>query len=42
MIPLPDGLDVGRAQARFENGTPTLRIPKLETAKSTGRRSEIK
>jgi len=41
MIPLPDGLDTGRAEARFENGTLTLRIPKLEQAKASGRRINI-
>jgi HSP20 family protein len=41
VIPLPDGVDVDRAEARFENGTLTIRLPKVEAARSAGRRLDI-
>lgn len=41
-IPLPDDLDQEKADAEFKNGVLTIRIPKLETAKSHGKRIEVK
>jgi HSP20 family protein len=41
MIPLPDGVDTERAEAKFENGTLTIRIPKAATARGNERRLEI-
>lgn len=41
VIPLPDGVDVDRAGARFENAVLTVRIPKTGTEKSDVRRLEI-
>jgi HSP20 family protein len=41
VIPLPDGVDVDRAEAKFDNGTLTIRLPKVEAARSTGRRLDI-
>jgi HSP20 family protein len=40
-IPLPDGVDVDRAEARFENAVLTVRIPKIAVEKSDVRRLEI-
>jgi len=42
MIPLPEGVDTERAEAKFENGTLTIRIPKAATARGNERRLEIK
>lgn len=42
MIPLPDGVDADRAEAKFEKGVLTLRLPKTRTEKSAARRLEIK
>jgi len=41
VIPLPDGVDVDRAEARFENAVLTVRIPKMATEKADVRRLEI-
>jgi HSP20 family protein len=41
VIPLPDGVDAARAEAKFENGTLTIRLPKIAGAKSTGRKLDI-
>jgi HSP20 family protein len=40
-IPLPAGVDVGRAEARFENGVLTLRVPKAATEAAARRRIDI-
>jgi HSP20 family protein len=40
-IPLPDGVDVERIGARFDNGVLTLNLPKTETSASTVRNIEI-
>jgi HSP20 family protein len=42
ILPLPDGVDTERAEAKFENGTLTIRLPKAATARSKERRLEIK
>jgi HSP20 family protein len=42
LIPLPDGVDVDRAEARFEKGVLTVRVPKTAAEKSGVRRVEIK
>ena len=44
VIPLPDGTDVDRAEAKFEKGVLTLRIPKSAAAeeKPSVRRIEVK
>ena len=42
VIPLPGGIDVDRAQASFEKGALTIRIPKIAAEKSDVRRVEIK
>jgi HSP20 family protein len=41
VIPLPDGVDVDRAEACFENAVLTVRIPKMAVEKSNVRRLEI-
>ena len=41
VIPLPEGVEPDRAEARFENGTLTIRLPKAASAKSEGRKLEI-
>jgi HSP20 family protein len=41
VIPLPDGVDVAHAEARFDKGVLTIRLPKMTTAKAGGRRLEI-
>jgi HSP20 family protein len=40
-IPLPAGVDVARAEARFENGVLTLRVPKAAGEPAAKRRIEI-
>jgi HSP20 family protein len=42
IIPLPDGVDAERAEAKFENGTLTIRLPKVATARARERRLEIR
>lgn len=42
IIPLPDGVDLDRVEARFDKGVLTLRLPKSTTQKSSTRRIEIK
>jgi HSP20 family protein len=42
VIPLPDGADVTRAEASFDKGVLTVRIPKSAAEKSGVRRLEIK
>lgn len=42
IIPLPDGVDPERAEASFENGTLTIRFPKVPAAQSGSRKLEIK
>ena len=41
VIPLPDGVDADRAEARFENAVLTVRLPKMAAKKSDVRRLEI-
>jgi HSP20 family protein len=41
-IPLPEDLDQEKADAEFKNGVLTIRIPKLESTKTHGRRIEVK
>jgi HSP20 family protein len=41
LIPLPDGVDVDRAEARFEKAVLTIRLPKITAEKSNVRRLEI-
>lgn len=41
IIPLPEGVDTERAEAKFENGTLTIRIPKVAKASENERRLEI-
>lgn len=41
VIPLPDGVDIDHAEAQFSNGVLTVRLPKVATAKPSGRRLEI-
>jgi HSP20 family protein len=41
-IPLPVGVDPDRAEARFENGVLTVRVPKAEQAKQTTKQIQIK
>jgi HSP20 family protein len=38
MVPLPDGLEVDRAETRFDKGVLTIRIPKSKTADKTATR----
>jgi HSP20 family protein len=42
VIPLPDGVDVDRAEATFDKGVLTIRLPKAATARQNGRLLEIK
>jgi HSP20 family protein len=42
IIPLPEGVDTERAEAKFENGTLTIRLPKAAAARATERKLEIK
>ena len=41
VVPLPEGVDTRRAEATFDNGTLTIRVPKEAGAASRGRRLEI-
>lgn len=41
-VPLPAGIDLDRAEARFENGVLTLRVPKAAGEPAARRRIEIK
>jgi HSP20 family protein len=41
IVPLPDGVDVEHAEARFDNGTLTIRLPKAAARKSSERKLEI-
>jgi HSP20 family protein len=42
MIPLPPGVDTGKAEARFKNGVLTVTLPKTEEAKARMKRIEVK
>jgi|SRR5882672_1513653 len=42
VIPLPEGTDPQRAEAKFDKGVLTVRVPKTTTSKSDQRRVEIK
>jgi HSP20 family protein len=42
VIPLPQGVDVKRAEANFDKGTLTVRIPKATEEKSSAQRIDIK
>jgi HSP20 family protein len=43
VLPLPDGVDVARADAKFDKGVLTLRLPKTPTGKAgSARKLEIK
>ena len=41
-VPLPDGIDIDRANARVERGVLTVRCPKLETRKDSRRRIPVR
>ncbi|SOE87237.1 HSP20 family protein [Burkholderia sp. YR290] len=41
-VPLPAGIDLDRAEARFDNGVLTLRVPKASGEPAAKRRIEIK
>ncbi|MGZ5112643.1 MAG: Hsp20/alpha crystallin family protein [Usitatibacter sp.] len=41
VIPLPEGVDIERAEAKFDNGTLSIRLPKAAGARKEGRRLEI-
>jgi HSP20 family protein len=41
-IPLPSGVDLERAEANFENGVLTVRVPKAANEPAAKRRLEIK
>ncbi len=41
-VPLPAGVDLDRAEARFENGVLTMRVPKAAGERAAKRRIEIK
>jgi HSP20 family protein len=41
-IPLPSGVDLERAEAKFENGVLTVRVPKAANEPAAKRRLEIK
>lgn len=41
-IPLPGGVDPDRAEAHFENGVLTVRMPRTEPAKQTAKQIQIK
>jgi HSP20 family protein len=42
VLPLPDGVDVERAEARFDKGELTLRLPKKAGGANASRKLEIK
>jgi HSP20 family protein len=42
VVPLPEGVDVGRAEAKFDKGVLTLRLPKSAGEQSAARRLEIR
>jgi HSP20 family protein len=42
VIPLPEGLDTEKADARFKKGVLTVTLPRLEEAKTKGKRITIK
>ncbi len=41
-IPLPDGVDVDKVDAKFDKGVLTVRLPKTDSARPTIRKVEIK
>jgi len=41
VIPIPQGIDAKKAEARFKNGILTVTLPKLEPAKAKGKRIAI-
>jgi HSP20 family protein len=41
-IPLPDGIDTDKVDAKFDNGVLTLRLPKPASARSAVKKIEIK
>jgi HSP20 family protein len=41
VIPLAEGVDTEHAEAKFENGTLTIRLPKTQAAQTQGRRLNI-
>jgi HSP20 family protein len=41
VIPLPDGVDVERAEAKFDNGTLAIRLPKVAPSQGQGRKLDI-
>jgi HSP20 family protein len=41
VIPLPEGVDTDRAEAKFENGNLTIRIPKVAGSPQQGRKLDI-
>ncbi len=41
VVPLPRGVDTDRAEAKFENGTLTIRLPKAASEPSGTRKLEI-
>jgi HSP20 family protein len=42
IIPLPEGLNTEKADARFENGVLTVTLPRLEEAKGKAKKIAIK
>jgi len=42
VIPLPDGLDANKAEARFKKGVLSITLPKLEAAKTKAKKISIK
>ncbi|NPT39583.1 Hsp20/alpha crystallin family protein [Paraburkholderia xenovorans] len=41
-VPLPDGVDVDKVEAKFDKGVLTIRLPKTASARSPVRKVEIK
>jgi HSP20 family protein len=42
VIPLPKGVDVAAAEAKFDKGVLTVRLPKNPVENSVSRRIEVK
>lgn len=42
VIPLPEGINTEKADARFKNGVLTVTLPRLEEAKAKGKRIAVK
>jgi len=42
VIPLPEGIDINKVEAKFKKGVLSINLPKLESARTKGKKIEIK